>query len=148
MWGQVFLNRYRAIRLLGEGGMGRAYLARQLDGDRLVVVKVLPQKYASTPHYREAIRREIDLLSQFHHPGVVELYEASMSDPQGPCLVMEYVQGEPPDALTAGLSPGASAGCWATFAARSRRHTTGGSFIAISSLPISSWSRRTRPASA
>ncbi|HLJ95253.1 MAG TPA: serine/threonine-protein kinase [Gemmataceae bacterium] len=93
------MNRYRAIRLLGEGGMGRAYLARPLDGDRLVVVKVLQQKYATASHYREAIRREIDLLSQFRHPGVVELYEASMDDPQGPCLVMEYVQGEPPDAL-------------------------------------------------
>jgi serine/threonine-protein kinase len=99
MWNPVFLNRYRAIRLLGEGGMGRAYLARQLDSDRLVVVKVLHQEYVATAHYREAIRREIDMLCQFHHPGVVELYEASMDSPQGPCLVMEYVQGEPPDAL-------------------------------------------------
>jgi serine/threonine protein kinase len=99
MWNRVFLNRYRAVRLLGEGGMGRAYLARQLDNERLVVVKVLHEKYAGTPHYRESFRREIDLLSRFRHPGAVELYEASMTDPQGPCLVMEYVQGESPDAL-------------------------------------------------
>ncbi len=79
--------------------MGRAYLARELNGDRLVVVKVLHEKYASTAHYRASFRREIDFLTRFRHPGAVELYEASMSDPQGPCLVMEYVQGESPDEL-------------------------------------------------
>src|SRR5260370_42211528 len=99
MWSHVFLDRYRAVRLLGEGSMGRAYLARQLDSDRLVVVKVLHEKFASTSHYRESFRREIELLSQFRHPGAVELYEASMSDRHGPCLVMEYVEGEPADAL-------------------------------------------------
>ena len=40
MIGRVFLGRYETIRLLGEGGMGRVYLARQLDLGRQVVVKV------------------------------------------------------------------------------------------------------------
>jgi serine/threonine-protein kinase len=99
MWNRVFLNRYRALRLLGEGGMGRAYLARQLDQDRLVVVKVLHEKYASNKVFRESLRREMDLLCRFRHPGAVEFYEASMDDPQGPCLVMEYIEGEAPDEL-------------------------------------------------
>jgi serine/threonine-protein kinase len=99
MWNRVFLNRYRALRLLGQGGMGRAYLARQLDCDRLVVVKVLHKEFASASNYRETFRREMDLLSHFRHPGAVELYEASMCDRHGPCLVMEYVQGKQPDEL-------------------------------------------------
>src|SRR5204862_439380 len=41
MVGRIFLGRYEAIRLLGEGGMGRVYLARQVDLGRQVVVKVM-----------------------------------------------------------------------------------------------------------
>jgi serine/threonine-protein kinase len=99
MWTRVFLNRYRSIRLLGEGGTGRAYLARELKSDRLVVVKVLHEEYAKTTQARQTFQREIELLSQFRHPGAVEFYEASMTDPNGPCLVMEYVKGEPLDEL-------------------------------------------------
>jgi serine/threonine-protein kinase len=99
MWNRVFLNRYRSVRLLGEGGMGRAYLAREIKSDRLVVVKVLHQAYAKATMGRQSFQREIELLSQFRHPGAVEFYEASMSGPNGPCLVMEYVKGEPLDGL-------------------------------------------------
>lgn len=79
--------------------MGRAYLARELESDRLVVVKVLHEQYARTTQARQSFQREIELLSQFRHPGAVEFYEASMSDPNGPCFVMEYVKGEPLDEL-------------------------------------------------
>jgi serine/threonine-protein kinase len=99
MWTRVFLNRYRSVRLLGKGGMGRAYLARELKGDRLVVVKILHEEYARATQARRTFQREMELLSQFRHPGAVEFYEASMSDPNGPCLVMEYVKGEPMDLL-------------------------------------------------
>jgi serine/threonine-protein kinase len=99
MWSRVFLNRYRALRLLGEGGMGRAFLAQEVDSERLVVVKVLHEKYAAASHHREAFRREMDMLSHFRHPGAVEVYEASMDDTNGPCLVMEYVEGETLDVL-------------------------------------------------
>lgn len=41
MIGRTFLNRYEITRLIGEGGMGRVYLARQIDLNRQVVVKVM-----------------------------------------------------------------------------------------------------------
>ena len=41
MVGRVFLGRYEAVRVLGEGGMGKVYLARQLDLGRQVVIKVM-----------------------------------------------------------------------------------------------------------
>jgi serine/threonine-protein kinase len=96
---RIFLGRYHAVRLLGEGSMGQAYLARQTNPDRQVVVKVMHKQLASDSHYREAFRREIDFMSRFRHRCAVDFYEASMDDPQGPCVVMDYIDGVPLDEL-------------------------------------------------
>lgn len=93
MIGRTFLGRYEAKRLLGEGGMGRVYLARQLDLGRDVVVKVMHEHIASDPKFRERFQRETLLMARFHHPGAVTLYDANLEDPNGPCIVMEYVKG-------------------------------------------------------
>src|SRR5262249_28544777 len=102
---RLILGRYEIIRLLGEGGMSRAYLARQCQPQRLVVVKVLHEKLTSDPYYRGIFQREIDCLSRFRHRYAVELYEASMDADGGPVAVMEYVEGEPLDALLARDGP-------------------------------------------
>ena len=47
MIGRVFLGRYEVLKLLGEGGMGRVYLARQTDLGRQVVVKVMHDHVAA-----------------------------------------------------------------------------------------------------
>jgi eukaryotic-like serine/threonine-protein kinase len=96
---QLFLGRYRAVRLLGEGGMGQVYLARSIDQDRPVVVKVLHEHHRAVAQYREAFEQEIQFLSRFRHPYSVELYEAALDDPQGPCAVMEFIDGQPLDRL-------------------------------------------------
>jgi serine/threonine protein kinase len=93
MIGRVFLGRYETRRLLGEGGMGRVYLARQLDLGRDVVVKVMHDHIAADAKFRDRFQRETLLMARFHHPGVVTLYDASVNDPLGPCIVMEYVKG-------------------------------------------------------
>ncbi len=90
---RTFLGRYQALRLLGEGGMGRAYLARQLDLGRQVVVKVMHDHIAADPKFRERFQREALLMARFQHPYAVALYDASLDDPQGPCIIMEYVRG-------------------------------------------------------
>src|SRR5437763_3525880 len=99
MVGRVFLGRYETIRLLGEGGMGRVYLARQLDLGRQVVVKVMHDQVAADPKFRERFARETLLMARFQHPYAVTLYDASLNDPQGPCIVMEYIKGVTLDAL-------------------------------------------------
>src|ERR1700730_3725163 len=99
MVGRVFLGRYEAVRLLGEGGMGRVYLARQVDLGRQVVVKVMHDHIASDPKFRERFQRETLLMARFQHPYVVTLYDASLNDPQGPCIVMEYIRGITLDTL-------------------------------------------------
>ncbi|MDB5310537.1 MAG: pknB 15 [Gemmataceae bacterium] len=93
MIGRIFLSRYEAKRLLGEGGMGRVYLARQLDLGRDVVVKVMHDHIATDEKFRDRFQRETLLMARFHHPGAVTLYDASLNDPNGPCIVMEYVKG-------------------------------------------------------
>lgn len=91
MIGRIFLGRYETVRVLGEGGMGRVFLARQLDLGRQVVVKVMHDHVAAEPKFRERFQRETLLMARFSHPYAVSLYDASIND--GPCIVMEYVRG-------------------------------------------------------
>ena len=93
MIGRVFLGRYEVQRLLGEGGMGRVYLARQTDLGRQVVVKVMHDHVAADKRFCERFQRETLLMARFHHPNAVTLYDATLNDPAGPCIVMEYVRG-------------------------------------------------------
>jgi serine/threonine-protein kinase len=99
MVGRVFLGRYETIRLLGEGGMGRVYLAKQLDLGRQVVVKVMHDHIAADAKFRERFLRETLVMARFQHPYAVTLYDASLNDPQGPCIVMEYIKGISLDAM-------------------------------------------------
>jgi serine/threonine-protein kinase len=100
MIGRIFLGRYEVTRLLGEGGMGRVFLARQLDlPDRQVVIKVMTDHIAADVKFKERFKREIASMGRFQHPYAVTLYDFSFDDPQGPCIVMEYVRGVNLDAL-------------------------------------------------
>jgi eukaryotic-like serine/threonine-protein kinase len=91
MIGRIFLGRYEAVRLLGEGGMGKVYLARQLDLGRQVVIKVMHDHVAAEPKFRDRFQRETLLMARFAHPYAVTLYDASLTD--GPCIVMEFIRG-------------------------------------------------------
>lgn len=88
MIGRVLLDRYRVTRFLAEGGMSRVYLARQLDAERDVAVKVL-----HAAESRDGLRREMRLLRRIRHPNAVALYDADL-DAAEPYLVLEYVEGE------------------------------------------------------
>jgi eukaryotic-like serine/threonine-protein kinase len=93
MQSRLFLGRYEAIKLLGEGGMGKVYLARQTDLLRQVVVKVMHEHIANDLKFRDRFQRETDVMARFQHQYCVTLYDASLNDPNGPCIVMEYVKG-------------------------------------------------------
>ena len=66
--GQTFLGRYEITRLLGEGGMGVVYLAKQTDLGRQVVVKVMHDHVASDPKFCERFQREMLLMARFSIP--------------------------------------------------------------------------------
>jgi serine/threonine-protein kinase len=99
MVGRVFLGRYETVRLLGEGGMGKVYLARQVDLQRQVVVKVMHEHLAEDPKFADRFQREMLLMARFQHPYAVTLYDASLKDDKGPCIIMEYIRGVTLDTL-------------------------------------------------
>ena len=118
----------RDLRLLGEGGMGRVYLARQIDLGRQVVVKVMHDHIAADPKFRDRFQRETLLMARFQHPYAVTLYDASLNDPHGPCIVMEYIRASTSTRCCQRNSRldrrRASAGCSASSARCSRPPTT------------------------
>ena len=73
--------------------MGRVYLARQTDLGRQVVVKVMHEHIAADAKFRDRFQRETLVMARFQHPCCVTLFDASLNDPNGPCIVMEYVKG-------------------------------------------------------
>jgi predicted Ser/Thr protein kinase len=89
-------SQYEVVRLLGRGGMGTVYLAREPFLDREVAVKVLPAELASGDA-RERFLREARTAARLSHPHIVPLHTFGQS---GDLLfyVMGYVDGEPLEA--------------------------------------------------
>ncbi|HET9032877.1 MAG TPA: serine/threonine-protein kinase [Dokdonella sp.] len=87
------IGPYRILSLLGEGGMGRVYLAQQIHPQRQVALKVVRGVSVSVI---ERMRREIEVLAQLEHPGIARLYaagESRVDDVNVPWLALEYVRG-------------------------------------------------------
>ncbi len=93
MIGRVFLGVYEVTSALGQGAMGRVFLARDIVSGQQLAVKVMHDHIARQAQFREQFQREMDLMKRFQHPYAVRLFDASARDPNGPCLVMEYVRG-------------------------------------------------------
>jgi serine/threonine protein kinase len=93
MVGRTFLGQYETVRPLGEGNMGKVYLARRKSDGGPVVVKVMHDHLASDPKFRELFEREMQFMARLKHPNIIELLDASVRDPQGLCIVMEYADG-------------------------------------------------------
>ena len=63
------------LELIGQGGMGAVYKARQKELDRIVALKILPREIGETPGFAERFTREARALAKLNHPGIVTLYE-------------------------------------------------------------------------
>jgi serine/threonine-protein kinase len=84
--------QYRIVRLLGRGGMGAVYLARDLALDREVAIKVLKTD-SSAREVQEQLRREARTAARLSHPNIVPLH--AFGEVEGmPYFVMGYVRGE------------------------------------------------------
>ena len=93
MIGRVFLNLYQITAPLGQGSMGKIYLARHRTSGREVVLKVMHEQVARNKQARECFEREMECMRRFKHPCAVTLLDASLRDPNGACMVLEYVRG-------------------------------------------------------
>ncbi len=93
------------LALLGQGGMGAVYKARQTKLDRLVAVKILPPEVARDPAFAERFTREARSLARLNHPHIVTVHD--FGDVDGLYhFTMEYVDGRNlRDLLQAGALP-------------------------------------------
>ena len=71
----VRLGPYEIVSLLGAGGMGEVYKARDSRLDRSVAVKVLPAALAADPEFRERFEREAKSISALNHPNICTLHD-------------------------------------------------------------------------
>ncbi|HEU5395938.1 MAG TPA: serine/threonine-protein kinase, partial [Verrucomicrobiae bacterium] len=80
------------VELIGQGGMGAVYQARQRELDRVVALKILPPGIGDDPAFAERFAREARALARLNHPGIVTLYEFGKADGLY-FFLMEFVDG-------------------------------------------------------
>src|SRR6266513_1035894 len=80
------------VELIGQGGMGFVYRARQPKLDRDVALKILPQAFAGDPAFAERFAREGRLLARLNHPNIVSVYDFGQANGFF-YLLMEFVDG-------------------------------------------------------
>ena len=71
----VRLGPYEILELVGAGGMGEVYRARDTRLDRIVAIKILPSHLSSDPGRRERFAREARLISSLNHSHIRALYD-------------------------------------------------------------------------
>ena len=95
----AWLGPYQLLGLLGAGGMGAVYKARDSRLDRIVAVKVLPERFAEDPTRRERFEREARAVAALNHPNICQLYDVGEAPGAAAAaaqrfLVMEYLEGQ------------------------------------------------------
>ncbi len=93
MIGQQFGN-YRAVSLLGEGGMGAVYLAEHPAIGRRVAVKVLHKNYIRDENLLTRFLNEARAANAIRHPNIIEILDSGTIADGTPFLVMELLEGE------------------------------------------------------
>jgi serine/threonine protein kinase len=88
------MGKYTIAGYLGEGSNARVYVASNADDPaNPVVVKLVKEHIVTNPRFRQFFDAEVRSMAQFHHPYAVRLLDASLDDPLGPCLVLDYIPG-------------------------------------------------------
>ena len=103
------LGPYLIESLLGAGGMGEVYLARDTRLERTVAIKVLPTHLSSNPDLHQRFEEEARSISRLQHPNICVVHDIGSEDGID-FMVMEYVAGQtldkliPPDGLATDLA--------------------------------------------
>ena len=88
----LFIDKYQLIDSLGQGGMGRVFLARDRRLNRLVALKVLNPDRANHERSLARFEREALVGGQLQHENLVRIYDVGVFN-NSPYLVMEYIEG-------------------------------------------------------
>ena len=91
--GTVLGSRYEIIRLLGQGGMGAVYQARDRELDREVALKVIRADMAANPEILKRFKQEIILARQITHRNVIRIFDLGQANGIK-FITMEYIEGE------------------------------------------------------
>lgn len=92
------LSNFLLLKLMGMGGMGGVYYARDEQLGRFVAIKVMLQSLGDDPAFIETFRREAQAVAKLNHPNIAQIYSFGQEKGQ-PYIVMELVSGERVDAM-------------------------------------------------
>src|SRR5262245_31863155 len=87
------LGSHEITALLGKGGMGEVYRARDLKLKRDVAIKMLPSEFSRDAERVRRLQREAEVLASLNHVHIGAIYDVQSFD-GAPCLVLEFVEGE------------------------------------------------------
>src|SRR2546428_12325868 len=87
------LGSYEITSLLGKGGMGEVYRARDLKLKRDVAIKVLPDEFSRDTERVARFQREAEVVASLNHPHIAAIYHIER-DGEWQLLVLELVEGE------------------------------------------------------
>lgn len=88
------IGRYQVLSLLGQGAMGRVFLAQDPLLKRKVAVKVVQAKARdATDQAMERFQREAEISARLNHPNIITVHDVGVDPVAGPFLAMEYIEG-------------------------------------------------------
>jgi len=88
------IGSFEIVEMIGRGGMGVVYLARDTKLDRSVAIKSIPAKLADDSTARMRFHREAKLLASLNHPNIAVIHDIIEQDEDLSYLVLEYVPGQ------------------------------------------------------
>src|SRR5437588_2116315 len=91
--GTIIGNRSRLLQILGEGGMGAVYKARDIELDRVIALKVIRPELASNPEILQRFKQELILARQVTDRNVIRIFDLGEADGIK-YITMEYLEGE------------------------------------------------------
>jgi eukaryotic-like serine/threonine-protein kinase len=91
--GKILAKKYRVEEMIGEGGMGKVYRARQLALDKPVVLKVLRHSLLSDERTVARFQREARAASRLNHPNSISVLDFGQNDDGAMYIAMELVSG-------------------------------------------------------
>src|SRR5215813_598986 len=87
------LGYHEIVALLGKGGMGEVYRARDTKLKREVAIKILPDEFSDDPARVSRFQREAEVLASLNHPNVAAIYDLQEANDTR-FLILELVEGE------------------------------------------------------
>src|SRR5437899_2761089 len=87
------LGSFDVLSIVGRGGMGEVYRARDTKLKREVAIKILPEEFSRDPDRVARFQREAEVLASLNHPNIAAIYDLGEAE-NSRFLVLEFVEGE------------------------------------------------------